>query len=184
VRFTIGNIFISIRHYRLLYGFNMNATDDHCIQQNVQALVQDRRSMTLATTDGKTAWAAPVYFVFENGVFYFFSDSDTRHIRDIETAGHAAAAVYDDENGWQQLRGLQMTGQVDRIGPGATAAAVIGAYLKKFPFVRDMAPSSGMPDMAFFAGKFRSHLYGLSPETVVYMDNSIRFGFRETISLV
>ena len=54
-------------------------------------LVNSVSTMTVATCGRDTAWAAPVYYVYQNGVFFFFSKPDSRHIQEALAAGSASA---------------------------------------------------------------------------------------------
>jgi len=41
------------------------------LTEMARRLVAEQNTMTLATADGDTAWAAPVYYVFVKSTFYF-----------------------------------------------------------------------------------------------------------------
>ena len=44
------------------------------IAERAAELINRQNTMTLATSCGKSAWAAPVYYVYHSGLFYFFSE--------------------------------------------------------------------------------------------------------------
>ena len=94
-------------------------------------------TMTLATTGpGGEPHAAAVYFAAaEDLSFYFFSDVESQHSRDIQSDPRAAAAIYPECKSWQEIRGLQMRGTVQRVAEGAPWQAAWQCYTNKFPFV-------------------------------------------------
>lgn len=146
-------------------------------------LVEAQTTMTLATAEADAAWAAPVYYVFCRSRFYFFSDPDSRHVREALRSGHSAAAIYGPASSWQEIRGIQMSGVIAEVPPGLEAVRAVEAYLKKFSFTREFFGGTETLDLAAFAGRFRVRLYGLSPREVYYLDNAVRFGFRERVVL-
>lgn len=139
--------------------------------------------MTLATAGGEAAWAAPVYYVFYRSRFYFFSDPTSRHVKEALNAGQSAAAIHTDASSWQEIRGIQMSGVIAEVSPGLEAFKAVDAYLKKFPFTKEFFANAEKLDLAAFLKRFRVRLYSLSPHTVYYLDNRIRFGFRERVVL-
>ena len=76
-----------------------------------------------------------------------------------------------------------MTGRVHLIKPGLEAVQVLRAYLKKYPFTTDFFKDSRLPDLDSFAERFGVKLYGFMPSLVYYLDNQIRFAFREEVTL-
>ena len=68
-------------------------TDEREITRLALALACEQNTMTLATACDNSAWAAPVYYVFDKTAFFFFSDPDSRHIREALAGGQAAAAI-------------------------------------------------------------------------------------------
>lgn len=146
-------------------------------------LIEEQHTMTLATAGAQGPWAAPVYYIFLEGAFYFFSSPDSRHIEESLDGRRASAAIFAHGFSWQNIRGLQMSGAVTAIPPGPAALRIIRAYLEKFPFTRDFFKPSELLDLNAFTNRFRVKLYRFEPDLVYYLDNTIRFGFRERVSL-
>ncbi|MBW1787604.1 MAG: pyridoxamine 5'-phosphate oxidase family protein [Deltaproteobacteria bacterium] len=146
-------------------------------------IIDNQAVMTLATAEDGAAWAAPVYFVFRKSGFYFLSDPEARHIRESLEGGKAAASIHAPAATWQEIRGVQMSGTIRREKSPMEAAAAIAAYLKKFPFTREFFKPGEIPDLEAFGNRFRVRLYRFTPSLIYYLDNQIRFGFREEIRL-
>jgi hypothetical protein len=139
--------------------------------------------MTLATATGGDPWAAPVYYVYHGQGFCFFSDPEARHIRESVDGGRAAAAVFASASTWQDIRGIQMAGGIAPLPANLEALGVIGAYVNKFPFTREFFSPGDLLDPAAFSRRFNVKLYRFDPTLVYYLDNSVKFGFRETVRL-
>jgi len=146
-------------------------------------LVAEQNTLTLATAEGDTAWAAPVYYVSVKSTFYFLSSPSSRHITQALRNGQASAAVHAAASTWKQIKGLQMTGRVRAVKPGLEAVQVLRAYLKKYPFTTDFFKENVTLDLDTFAERFGVKLYGFIPSLVYYLDNQIRFAFREEVTL-
>ena len=69
-------------------------TEAYDLQRLARELIDAQSTMALATARNDAAWAAPVYYVFYSGGFYFFSAPDSRHILEAADSGHAAATIY------------------------------------------------------------------------------------------
>ena len=148
-----------------------------------QELIQSQSTMTLATGKNSEAWAAPVYYVYHNAGFYFFSDPASRHIREALESGQASAAIHAPSFDWQDIRGMQMSGRVEHVAGKMEALKAVAAYLGRFPFAKDFFSAGVALDMAAFESRFRVKLYRFAPSLTYYLDNKIRFGFREEVEL-
>jgi uncharacterized protein len=157
--------------------------DESQIRASALDLVENQYTMTLCTALQDTPWAAPVYYVNLDFQFYFFSDPESRHIRESRTTGKVAAAVFHQSNSWQEIRGVQMSGEIETLRPGLESLRALRAYLKKFPFTREFFDSGDHLDLEGFAKRFRVRLYRFRPSLLYYLDNRIRFGFREKITV-
>ena len=145
------------------------------------ALIQDESTLTLATAGESGPWSAPVYCVCVNGSFYFFSSPQSRHIRQAMDSGKAAASLFHSADSWQDIRGIQMAGTVERVDSMALSIKVIAVYLKRFSFVSEFFPDNPTPDLAAFFSRFKARLYAFTPTAVYYIDNRFGFGARQRI---
>jgi hypothetical protein len=146
-------------------------------------LIYGQNTMTLATSDGGSAWAAPVYYVYDRRAFYFFSDPGSRHIQEGLTAGESSAAIHAPSREWRDICGVQMSGKIERIPLGREAASAFGAYLKKYPFCKEFFSPGSVLNLETFIGRFKAKLYKFMPDRVYYQDNRIKFGHRELVVL-
>lgn len=157
--------------------------EDRELKKLALALVHQQSTMTLATACGDIAWAAPVYYVFLKSGFFFFSDPASRHIVEAMTSGQVSAAIYPYADSWQGIHGIQMSGRIRQIGPGLSAVQAVRAYVKKFPFTGDFFETGQTLNLENFLKRFKVRFYNLEPRLVYYLDNRIKFGFREEITL-
>ena len=156
---------------------------DQELRKLAVVLIEEQSTMTLATARGDVAWSAPVYYVFLKSCFYFFSDPTSRHIQESLASGQASSSIYANASTWQEIRGIQMSGQMETVSARLGTIEVIRAYLKKFPFTKDFFKPGQSLDLEAFSKRFKVKLYRFKPTLVYYLDNSIRFGFREEVLL-
>ena len=164
-------------------GDTKNTPGAQELAEMARRLVAEQNTLTLATADGGTAWAAPVYYVFVKSTFYFLSGPNSRHITEALKNGQASAAVHAAASTWKEIKGLQMTGQIRAVKPGLETVQVLRAYLKKYPFTTEFFKENIPLDLDTFAKRFGVKLYGFIPSLVYYLDNQIRFAFREKVTL-
>lgn len=157
--------------------------DQQEIKQLTLELINQQSTMTLATARDGIAWAAPVYYVFYKSAFFFFSDPSSRHIQDALESKQASAAIYPYADSWQGIKGIQMSGRIHRLMPGITAIQAVRAYTEKFPFTKDFFEAGQALTLDNFIKRFKVRFYRLDPEIVYYLDNQIKFGFREAVIL-
>ena len=146
-------------------------------------LAAEQTTMTLATAKKDTAWAAPVYYVFFKSGFYFLSDPKSRHIQEALKSGQTSSAVHASASTWKEIRGLQMTGSIEPVEYGLVVIQVLKEYLKKYPFTKEFFGKNTSLDLIGFGERFGVKLYRFVPELVYYLDNQIRFAFREVVKL-
>jgi hypothetical protein len=159
----------------------MGANEEHLKNLAVR-LIEEQRTMTLATAGPQGPWAAPIYYTFLKSTFYFFSDPSSRHIGESLESRQASAAIFAQASSWQDIRGLQMSGVVQAVSVGPTAIKAVSSYLRKFPFTKEFFEPGDLIDPNAFSKRFRVRLYRFKPDLVYYLDNSIKFGFRERVN--
>ena len=145
-------------------------------------LATEQNTMTLATAGSNIAWAAPVYYVFFKSAFYFLSTPESRHIKEALENGRASSAVYVSGTTWQEIRGLQMSGSIQPVEGRLEAFQVLHVYLKKCSFTKDFFKKNTSIDPESFWERFGVKLYRFRPSLVYYLDNRIRFAFREEVT--
>ena len=166
----------------------MNTTNSHYpsdqeLKRLAEDLIMGQNTMTLATAQNNTAWAAPVYYVSIEFKLYFFSDPTSRHIQESMKSDQASAAIFYPASTWQEIRGVQMSGNIRSISLGLESLKALRAYLKKFPFTKEFFDSNQQMNLDAFVKRFRVKLYRFQPILLYYLDNQIRFGFRERVPL-
>ena len=146
-------------------------------------LVAEQTTLTLATARYNVAWAAPVYYVFCKSGFCFLSDPKSRHIQEALQSGQTSASIHAAASTWKEIRGLQMTGAIKQIESGLESLQVLKEYLKKYPFTKEFFGQKASFDLKSFGDRFGVKLYTFVPTLVYYLDNQIRFAFREVVKL-
>ena len=146
-------------------------------------LAAEQTTMTLATASKDVAWAAPVYYVFYKSTFYFLSDPKSRHIQEALQSGQSSSAIHAAASTWHEIKGLQMTGTIEPVEGGLEALQALKEYLKKYPFTREFFGKTASLDLSSFTERFGVRLYRFIPAMVYYLDNQIRFAFREAVKL-
>ena len=154
-------------------------------------LINTSKVMTIAVADNGTAWSAPVYYLFDEKRFYFFSNPSARHIKLSKNAregassglsaasnGLDAASIFQDDADIKNLAGIQMSGTILKSPLNARSVSVAKKYCRHFKI-----SGNPMDILGFFASKFHAGLYFFEPDRVYYMDNSMGFGSRETVAL-
>lgn len=158
-------------------------SEEHELRRLAIELIDSQSTMALATAAGGKAWVAPVYYVYYQGAFYFFSAPDSRHIQESMASRSASAAIYPFVASWRDIRGVQMSGRIEKVRPGLKAVRALRAYIEKYPFTKEFFNPGQELDLEGFAKRFRVRLYRFDPELVYYLDNKIEFGFREEVRL-
>jgi hypothetical protein len=138
------------------------------------AYLRAHNVMTLATSGNDGPWAAAVFYASADFTLYFVSAPDARHSRNVVTHPRAAVTVQEDYRDWTAIKGLQMEGAA-RVISGPEQSAAAATYRAKFPFTGTVSTLA-----ASFA---RVAWYRFEPDRVFYLDNSVRFGYREAIPL-
>lgn len=109
----------------------------------VEALLRRNRYLVLSTTDGNTPWVAPLEYMLDDDLnFYFFSTTDARHVRDLKSHETVAVAVFDQDQPEYgadlsaPLNGVQMEAVVSEVDPkdyGEAIEAAIDALKPPMP---------------------------------------------------
>ena len=130
--------------------------------------------MTLAT---QSVWAAAVFYASRDFTLYFVSSPQSRHALDLAREPRVAAAIHEDYRDWQAIRGIQLSGTVERL-EGAERDAALACYRDKFDFLKN--PAAALVPVLNALGK--AACYRLTPDDIYFIDNSAGFGTRTHLS--
>lgn len=147
------------------------------------ALIRDRRTMVLSTGGADNCWAAPVYYVFHRGAFYFFSSPSARHIEQGLSGDHAAATIFIDSDRWEEIQGIQMSGRIFQLTKPVEKIAAIARFITKFPFARPFLQSGDDEPTSPPKVGDKVRLYRFVPNEVFYVNNRFGFGKRFKVDI-
>ena len=159
------------------------ASDNENLKTLAENLIIEQSTLTLATAREDIPWAAAVYYVNRGFTLYFFSDPASRHIQESLKSGQVSGAISVPASSWQDIRGVQASGKISQVPPGLESIQILRAYLRKYPFTKDFFDSEATLNLDAIVDKFKVRLYRFQPSLLYYLDNSIRFGFREPVKI-
>lgn len=147
------------------------------------AYLEAHNTVTLATVGEDGPWAAGLFYASDGFSLYFLSDPKTRHCRNVAANPRVSATVHEDYHNWREIKGIQLEGTCERLEGKLEQARAVAVYLKKFPFVQDFLfkPQSLSAGMA--TRVLSTNWYRVTPQRVLFIDNSRGFGNRREIDL-
>ena len=150
-------------------------SEQTAVREAALDLIRSQRTLVLATCRDNTPWSAPVYYLFHQGCFYFFSSPRSLHIRHSVGHGHSAGTVFADSDRWEQIRGLQMTGRVTRVQSMTRTAQLTALFILRYPIAKSFL-HGGDKDVPNLSDKV--HLYCFTPLNAYLVSNHNAFGRR------
>jgi len=155
------------------------AATQNILLSDLELLLDSLKVMTIGTPWENGVWSAPVYYLYINRAFWFFSSPDSRHIMGSKLSPDitVAASIFLDDADFNKIRAVQMRGQIEEI-VSCFNISEVRAYVKKFGI-----PFKGSDPLAFVKQQYRAHFYRFIPAEIIYMDNRINIGFKQKITL-
>jgi uncharacterized protein YhbP (UPF0306 family) len=142
------------------------------IKDKTNRLIYETRVMTLAVSDNDIPWSSPVYFVFHDNRFYFFSNENCRHIQYAKDQKSISASIFNDSDRMDQIFGFQMSGVLEKVSKKTLYLTIVKNYVTKFGFLKKIFGPGIIENKDFFLEKFKSHLYCFHPDNIFLSDNS------------
>lgn len=156
---------------------------DQDIKAKAVYLVEQTRVMTIAVSQDDIPWSSPVYFVFHDQKFYFFSNEQSKHVLYGADKKKVSASIYHDSDKIDEIFGFQMSGTIEKGLGGIEYLKIVKKYVHKFNFLEKIFGPQIFENKLFFKEKFKSHLFVFHPEFVCLSDNSNTSGKRREIDL-
>ncbi len=148
-----------------------------------RCLIDARRTMVLATQDRNVPWTAPVYYVYGEPHFYFFSSPRARHIRQAGPGKAVAASIFADSDQWLDIQGLQMSGALLEVKKRTERLKAIARFLIKFPFAKPFLQPEAKKLKGTPAIGEKVRLYAFTPQEIHLVNNRMAFGKRLPVKL-
>ena len=162
-------------------------TGDHLqpeeIRRQARSLIDAQRTMVLATEERNVPWTAPVYYVYSEPHFYFFSSPRARHIRQAGSGKAVAASIFSDSDQWLDIQGLQMSGTLMEVKKPTDRLNAIARFLIKFPFSKPFLQPEAKQLKGTPAVGERVRLYAFTPQEIYLVNNRMAFGKRLPVEL-
>ncbi|HSW77897.1 MAG TPA: pyridoxamine 5'-phosphate oxidase family protein [Candidatus Chromulinivoraceae bacterium] len=125
--------------------------------------INRQKVMQLATTKAGQPWVCSVYFVVDDGKFYWLSLPDRRHSRELAQNKKAAVTIAIKQS--MPVIGLQAEGTVRTVRNLDEIERVLAVYVKKY--------KQGVNFVERFKkGENRHMLYCLTPREIMLFDES------------
>ena len=100
----------------------------------IENLLRRNRYLVLATTDGARPWVAPLEYILDADLnFYFFSPTDVLHVQHLEQVSDVAVAVFDHEQPEYSpgmsvtLNGVQVQATVSKLAESDYPNCIVSA---------------------------------------------------------
>ena len=155
------------------------ASRDAALRRRIEAFLEARHVMTLATVGPEGPLAAAVFYASDGLTLYFVSAASSRHCRDLEAGGAVAATIHTDCSDWRDVKGIQLEGAAERLA-GAGRMRAMRRYGAKFPVVSNLAAAPVPVAMALRKGSW----YRIVPRRIRLIDNSKGLGHKDELMLI
>ncbi len=142
------------------------------LKNKIYHLLNKKRVMTVGVSMNNIPWTSPVYFIFFEKHFYFFSNKNAKHIRYAGNNNLVSCAIFHDSDDLDQIFGLQMSGRLKKVPQTLLHIKLVKKYVKKFNFLQKAFGPQIIDNTHFFLEKFNSELYGFYPDKIYLSDNS------------
>jgi uncharacterized protein YhbP (UPF0306 family) len=155
------------------------------LRERVLAYLRSHHTMTIATCgppgDGPSAGeglGASVFYAVDDDLrLVFLSKRASLHGSHIGDVAPVAVTVTEDYANWEMIQGVQLLGEA-RLLAGAAKAGAFLLYLKRFPFVRELATDPGRAELMRDVGVYR-----VEPTRAAFTDNRTGVFGREVLRL-
>jgi len=165
------------------------------LKETVLNYLKEHYTMTIATAEGETPWAAAVFYANDGFTLYFLSDPESRHSKNIAENPVVAVTINEDYHDWRKIKGIQMEGKAELVATEEQVARAVATYVNKYSFTAAYLKliSSPFPRIAGYLDKLLSRLpfmpslpttftasfYKVIPTKVRFIDNEKNFSHHE-----
>lgn len=149
------------------------------LKRQILDYMESHNTMTLATCQGDSPWAATVFYASDDFRLYFFSAPDSRHCRNLAINRRVAVTIQEDYRDWRKIKGIQLEGKVVLVDSLIEKGKAMVVYALKYPEAMKIFTDPG--GGAFYQAFLKVKFYCVVPERIFYIDNEQGFGKRQEL---
>ena len=142
----------------------------------ITAFLDAHHVMSLATCGPHGPHAANVFYARDRFFLLWVSGPLTRHSVGLETDPRVGATVAPDYRDFDEIRGVQISGEAHRIVDAAECHRARGLIEARYPFLQRLSDKPAVKQ-AYEAAQ----LYRLVPHEMAIIDNTRGFGRRDIL---
>ena len=109
------------------------------VAARITAFLDTHHVMSLATCGPHGAHAANLFYARDGLSLLWISDPQTRHSVALETNRHVSATVAPDYRDFDEIRGVQISGDAHRIADASERARARGLLEARYPFLQRLS---------------------------------------------
>lgn len=155
-----------------------NSTPTSELRGRIEAFLAAHHVMSLATIGREGPHAASLFYAYDEFALIWLSDPASRHSRDVDAEPRVAATIAADYANFAEIRGLQIRGAARRVEQNERAR-YLTLLEARYAFLKRSAEGPKKMHDAYA----QSAIYRLDPKRIVLIDNTRRFGYKETLEL-
>jgi uncharacterized protein YhbP (UPF0306 family) len=148
------------------------------LRGRIEAFLAAHHVMSLATIGREGPHAASLFYAPDGLSLIWISDPASRHSRDIDAEPRVAATVATDYAHFERIRGLQIWGAARRVEQN-DRARYLTLLEARYAFLKHSAEGPKKMHDAYA----QSAIYRLDPGRIVLIDNTRKFGHKDTLNL-
>ncbi len=145
----------------------------------ITAFLDTHHVVSLATCGPNGPHAANVFYVRDGLALLWISDPASRHSVELDAEPRIAATVAPDYCDFDDIRGVQISGEARRITDPPERAHVRLMLEARYPFLGRLSEGPTALRDAYAHVEF----YRLEPSQIVLIDNSRGFGHKDILDL-
>ena len=150
--------------------------DDAQLGETIKDYLDSHTVLNLATSGPQGPHAASVFFARREFELFWFSETTTRHSRDLARSVGCAGTITDNPDDYRLIQGLQLQGVAEELTEDEGRALGLEALKAKFSFLSEFEKGPGAAAME------KVSVYRFRPLSMTWIDNSVSFGFKQTLS--
>jgi len=148
------------------------------IAGRIATFLDGHRVMSLATCGVRGPHAANLFYARDGLSLVWVSDPQSRHSLALEADPRASATVAPDYRDFEEIRGLQISGDAHRLTDAEESRRARSLLEARYPFLRRLAEQPSLKEAYETAVPYR-----LVPHEIVMIDNTRGFGHKDTLDL-